>query len=237
MKSLLILALVLSFSGLRAEETLKNEVTKHLEVVIKNSKGVPPDGTAEELYEALAEEIDFTLNEEQVKQLEDGKTLYTQAQYQALLKRVEDYRELKSPVFTASLEDALQDDGNSARERESAFRLLDSFNDQKLKRLLVINVNRARLLYILQLEEGAEVKQDDDMHFQGLKGTRPWLFKPDGFGKLHDFDMSKVIILSPESLMGKLVLGCEDGSVKVKTVEEVKGVMDLSEVEMPEAKP
>ncbi len=234
MKHLLIAAFFGTAMLLQAEDSLKKEVIAQLDVVLKKSEGVPPGMTGEALYERIAEDVDFSLTAEQSKQLAGGKTLHTEADRAAMLKLCDQLKGAKSPLFEDAILNTIKDDAAAARDREAAYQLMGAFNEQKVRRLRMINVMNAKQLVLMQLTEGPDIKQEESMLFQAIDGAKKWLFKPAGYGELiKDAEGSKVIVMAPEPIGGKLVLGCEDGSVHTKTVEEVKGKLDLSQVKMP----
>lgn len=117
--------------------------------------------------------------------------------------------------------------------------MLSFLGQRKMLALTSLNSSRAKALSVAILSSGSHVEDlsgiegYQDLRFQNAdEKNEDWLYSPTGFGELGDSAPhgGNVILMAPRLLDGKLVMGCNNGSVYALPLEQVRERLDISKL-------
>lgn len=219
-------------------DNLKPDVENLLISSAKATKTLPPDFNEKrmgEFAEFLTKQMNLELSDQETGKLSSGSTLRESQEFDALLKDVKAlgvwswFGPFSSdPVFAV-----MADPAAAPRSREAAYRLLEFLVKKRKKELALFNLNNAKQLFILLMEnENTDIKQLENYELFKFKSIddkrKDWLYQASGFGKMAGkFGNEKLVLLAPEVLFGEVIVGFANGSVSSIPISELEKEVPL----------
>lgn len=237
LKLLSIVLFVVASSVVSAQDTLKQEAVTLLTEILAQSPNASKEMTGEKFDNIISERIDFSLTKEQLELAKEGKPLRSDKEIQNLLKKAEYLKDLDFGMPEKPIVASLTNKKQSVRSIESSYRMLESILEQKEAILVLRNTSSAKLIITdlttaKKLIKITDLDNYEKLRFKSAHGEEDWIYKKSGFGDLEKISPlgSKVILIAPRTLSGKLIVACDNGSVQSLPLKDLEGTIDTSGV-------